>query len=334
MTSDAGINTDASVNGHNGRKSDAELQPNVSVNSRNGHTSDLTIETDTSANGHNAQNGHRRNKLNDLEAREWVAETKSVWFQKGLGANHPEAAIERQHPAPFSYQDVIRLIRFFTKGGQKVLDPFLGVGSTLKACDLSGRAGVGIEIEKRWVDLATQRLAEEVDPSALERQQVILGDAREVMTGFADRSFNLVVTSPPYWGILSKPPDHKTRNGRVHNGLALDYGANGKDLAKIEQYPAFLSALSDVFAECLRVLDGGGHLCVIVSDFRHGRRLVPYHSDLNTEIDRLRWRGSIFELQGITILAQNQKRLFPYGYPTTYVPNIHHQYILVYRKYQ
>src|SRR5438477_411012 len=59
-----------------------------------------------------------RNKLNDLEAREWVAETKSLWFQKGLGATHPDAAIERQHPAPFSYQDVTRLIRFFTKKGQ------------------------------------------------------------------------------------------------------------------------------------------------------------------------------------------------------------------------
>jgi DNA modification methylase len=310
-----------------------EAQREVPLNGRSDHIAEAPGQYDPTSNRHSASNGVRLNKLNDLEAREWIAETKSIWFQKGLGASHPEAAIERQHPAPFSYQDVMRLIRFFTKRDQKVLDPFLGVGSTLKACDLSGRAGVGIETEKLWVELARQRLREEVDPGALERQEIIHGDAREVMTGLADRSFNLVVTSPPYWGILSKPPDHKAKNGRVQHGLAVDYGGSSSDLAKIESYPAFLSALSDVFAECLRVLEVGGHLCVIVSDFRHGRRLIPYHADVNAEIGRLRWRGSVFELQGITILAQNQKRLFPYGYPSTYVPNIHHQNILTYRKY-
>lgn len=280
-----------------------------------------------------SKNGRVKNTLNELAASEWVAETKSVWFQKGLGADHPEARIERLHPAPFSYQDVARLILFFTKQGQRVLDPFLGVGSTLKACDLTGRVGTGIEVEQYWADLAARRLTEEVEPKAAERQKIICGDAREVLPTFSDETFRLAVTSPPYWGILSKPPDHKTRGARTNNGLAQHYGDNKADLAKIAEYKDFLSALADVFLECLRVLERGGHLCVIVSDFRHGRRLVPYHADLNTEIDRLRWRGSIFELQGVSILAQNHKKLYPYGYPTTYVPNIHHQYVLIYRKF-
>jgi hypothetical protein len=73
-----------------------------------------------------------RNHLNELTAREWIPETVSVWRQRGLGANHPDAQIERQHPAPFSFTDVGRLIRFFTKKGDTVLDPFVGVGSTLR----------------------------------------------------------------------------------------------------------------------------------------------------------------------------------------------------------
>ena len=32
-----------------------------------------------------------------------------------------------------------------------------------------------------------------------------------------------------------------------------------------------------------------------------------------------------------TILHQDQKGVFPYGYPAAYVPNIHHQYILILR---
>ena len=104
-----------------------------------------------------------RNKLNDLSSREWIATTKSFSYQKGLGAAHPHAQIERLHPAPFSYQDVGRLIRFFTKPGEAVLDPFLGVGSTLKACALLDRAGTGVELMPTWADLADLRLDREVE---------------------------------------------------------------------------------------------------------------------------------------------------------------------------
>ena len=94
-------------------------------------------------NGKGTTNGiDPRNKLNDLSSKEWIAETVSVWIQKGLGANHEDAKIERQHQATFSFTDISRLIRFFTKSGQTVLDPFVGVGSTLKACSLEDRQGI------------------------------------------------------------------------------------------------------------------------------------------------------------------------------------------------
>src|SRR5687767_6137858 len=124
-----------------------------------------------------------RNKLNDLTAKEWIQETVSVWRQKGLGAGHPDAQIERLHPAPFSFTDVSRLIRFFTKSGQTVLDPFVGIGSTLKAACLEGRHGIGIELSEEFGDLARERLDREITESLLERpEQVVLeGDARELL---------------------------------------------------------------------------------------------------------------------------------------------------------
>ena len=60
-----------------------------------------------------------RNKLNDLTGKDWLPETKSFFYQKGLGANHPEAQIEKLHPAPYSFQDISHLINFFTKKGLK-----------------------------------------------------------------------------------------------------------------------------------------------------------------------------------------------------------------------
>ena len=39
-----------------------------------------------------------RNPLNDLTSTEWLPETISVWTQRGIGAGHADAQIERQHP--------------------------------------------------------------------------------------------------------------------------------------------------------------------------------------------------------------------------------------------
>ena len=47
-----------------------------------------------------------RNTLNDLTGKDWLPETKSFFYQKGLGANSSEAQIEKLHPAPYSFQDI------------------------------------------------------------------------------------------------------------------------------------------------------------------------------------------------------------------------------------
>jgi DNA modification methylase len=271
---------------------------------------------------------HSKNKLNDLTGKEWIQETCSVWFQKGLGKNHPHAKIEHLHPAPFSFQDVARLIRFFTKAGSRVLDPFCGVASTLKASALTGREGVGIELISMWAELGEKRLREEL-PTSLStlKQQIIVGDARTELTKLLSESFDYVVTSPPYWRILGKKPDHKMKRERISNGYVTKYSDNKLDLGNIADYQTFLNELSVCFRECYRVLRRGKYASIIVSDFRHNSTYQAYHVDIINIMER---HG--FKLSGIIILVQNSKSLYPYGYPYAYVPNIHHQYILNFQK--
>ncbi len=273
-----------------------------------------------------------RNKLNDLIGKEWLPETKSFAYQKGLGAKHPHAQIEKQHPAPFSYQDIEKLIKFFTKQGQIVLDPFSGVGSTIKACALNKRKGIGIELSEHWNELAKERINTEVEEGEANKHIFINEDCRIALKTMETNSIDFVVTSPPYWSILNKKADHKTKN-RVEDNLKTNYSEDPRDLGNIDSYEEFLSILvDDVIAELGRVLREKKYLCLIVSDFRHKSEYVSFHSDLIQRIKKLECNDYKLSLQGVKVLLQNHKSLLPYGYPFAYVENIHHQYILIFRK--
>jgi DNA modification methylase len=269
-----------------------------------------------------------KNTLNGLTSREWLSESVSVWAQKGLGAGHAEAAIERQHPAPFSYQDVMRLIRMFTKPGQKVLDPFSGVGSTLKACALDGREGIGFELYSRFADLTRLRLETEL-PEGQEYlpQTIYEGDARILASKLEEGSVDFIVTSPPYWGILNKKADHKVKSERIDQGLATNYGDDTRDLGNVESYEAFIEELAATLGGCGKALKHKGYLALIVGDFRHKSRYYMFHADI---AGALADHG--FTLQAMNVLWQRHKRVFPYGYPYAYVPNVHHQNIVIMRK--
>jgi DNA modification methylase len=286
------------------------------------NSADLPKEASTHSDAEMPGKVDPRNKLNFLTAREWIPETVTVWTQRGLGAGHPDAQIERQHPAPFSFTDVSRLIKLFSKPGDVILDPFNGIGSTLKACAIEGRSGVGIELNPKYVKLTKERLKKEVESSTCE-QRVIQGDSRIVLDSLEQGSIDFVVTSPPYWNILHKV-DHKAKQERQSHDLDTKYSDNKKDLGNIDDYADFLQQLGIILGKCGRALKPRKYMAVIVSDFRDKSKFIMFHSDLVAELAKYN-----LELRGLKVLYQRHKKIFPYGYPYAYVPNIHHQYILI-----
>ena len=275
----------------------------------------------------------KRNTLNDLTGKDWLPETKSFFFQKGLGADSPEAQIEKLHPAPYSFQDIARLIRFFTKKGMTVLDPFGGVGSTAKACEIEGRYCTSIELSPKWHSLSLERLEREIGKGTSKKHIFINGDSCEELLKLKNESIDFVVTSPPYWGILNKL-DQKTIKNRVNKKLETKYSENKKDLGNVSDYNEFLDLLiNKVFLECARILKSGKYMALVVSDFRDKSNFISFHSDLISRLNMKEIKGGgLLKLQGIKILIQNHKSLLPYGYPFSYVENIHHQYILIFKK--
>lgn len=273
------------------------------------------------------------NTLNDLTGKEWLPETKSYFFQKGLGASHPDAQIEKLHPAPFSFQDIEKLILFFTKKGMTVLEPFGGVGSTAKACELTNRKCISIELSEKYHNLSIERLEKEVGKGASSHHELINGDSCSILPTFETNSVDFVITSPPYWGILNKL-DRKVIENRVANNLDTKYSDSELDLGNVAEYKEFLSILKEkIFMQCARILKPNRYMGIVVSDFRDKGEYISFHSDLiyclnHAKIDG----GGELVLQGTKILIQNHKSLLPYGYPCSYVENIHHQYVLIFRK--
>jgi site-specific DNA-methyltransferase (adenine-specific) len=61
------------------------------------------------------------------------------------------------HPAPFPVKLPAMILE--TTNAQTVCDPFMGSGTTGVACLEAGRKFIGIEIERRWFDLACERVS-------------------------------------------------------------------------------------------------------------------------------------------------------------------------------
>jgi len=88
----------------------------------------------------------------DITRDEFIQWTNGVWNFSG------ESKTKIGHPAPFPIELPKRCIKLFSFQGETVLDPFLGSGTTLIACDQTSRIGIGVEINEDYCRLAADRL--------------------------------------------------------------------------------------------------------------------------------------------------------------------------------
>ncbi len=69
----------------------------------------------------------------------------------------PRPRASREHPTAKPPELVERCLRNSTRRGELVLDPFAGSGSTLVACESSGRAARLVELDPRYCDVVVGR---------------------------------------------------------------------------------------------------------------------------------------------------------------------------------
>ncbi len=292
---------------------------------------------------------HPANVLNEMTGEEWLYFTKSLWttaYPSELGHH-----LRRAHGANKPPRLMARLIEFFTRGGQLVLDPFAGVGGTLLGAAIcrTPRRAIGFEIDPRWPAVYEAVVADAIrerdgagplladlgpndpgghrsfDPSGC---RLVACDARQGLVGLAAGSVDMVATDPPYnpqlkLTMAGGPAAATWSNRRTDYAMVSD---DPGDLANSSSYPEYLERMTEVLAECRRVLRSGGYAAIIVRDAYQDGRYRFTGSDLATRAESVG-----FVTKGDLIWYQAGTRLRPYGYPRSFVPNIVHQHILVLR---
>lgn len=98
-----------------------------------------------------ATNGERK-IWNGGEAKSNILRVQKVIPQNG------------EHPTPKPVGLMRELIECNSDPGDIILDPFMGAGSTLVAAKESGRKGIGIELQEKYIEIAVKRLRQEVLP--------------------------------------------------------------------------------------------------------------------------------------------------------------------------
>jgi len=266
---------------------------------------------------------HPKNTLNELTGDKWMWFTKSIVttnypmefahkLRKTHGANKPPRLMQEQ-------------IEFFTKGDGLVLDPFAGVGGTLIGASVAEppRRCIGIEINQEWVDIYHQVCEQE----GIEKQEMIVGDCMREMASMEDESFDLIATDPPY----NIHVDKTMCDGKYGwSNRETDYNMRSEDeadFANLESYDDYLAAMEAAFAESYRLLKPGAHLTIILRNAYQGGRYYLTNALLAERAER-----SGLVLKGEKIWYQGGTPLRPYGYPYGFVPNIVHQFILIFQR--
>jgi hypothetical protein len=267
-----------------------------------------------------------RNSLNNLSSKEWTffLNTLETTNYPTLGNQSYGHSLRRLCPSPKPPQLMEKIVRFFTKEGGWVLDPFMGVGGILLGASMCKRNAVGIDISQEYIE----RYYKVSKTLGLKKQIAEVCDARNILEFCEDTGefFDLILTDPPYCNIQArkKTGELARRRGEEPTPFTKD----PRDIGNLD-YEPFIEELTTIVEKTLACLKPGKYLVMFTKDIqpteKHHNML---HADIVSamlRIDRLRFRG-------YKIWFDKAQNLYPYGYPFQYVGNQFHQFIMIFSK--
>ena len=233
-----------------------------------------------------------------LQPENFELETNTVWSfpLRGKWATHD--AKYRGNWSPYIPRNII--LRYSSEG-DIVLDQFVGGGTTMVEAKLTGRNGIGIDINPQAVALSQDKCSFDFEADS----QILIkkGDAR--FLELENDSVDLICTHPPYANIIKYSED-----------------ING-DLSHLK-IKDFLTEMDKVAQECYRVLKPNKFCAILMGDTRKNGMVQP----LAFETMR------IFELAGFKtkeIIIKQQHNCQATGFWKT--NSIKHNFLLLAHEY-
>jgi len=184
------------------------------------------------------------------------------------------------HPAVYPIALPAHFIRTLTHNGELVLDPFVGIGSTLVAAQDLGRNAVGFDLKKEYVEISAKRLAQRKLVDDKTKQVAVLDDAHNIPQYLEEDTVSLCITSPPYANMLAHRRLNKSIRGDLrknsHYLKVQQYSDEPCDLGTMshEQYG---TALEEIYSGILPLMRPKAHCIVNVNDVWENNKRIPTH---------------------------------------------------------
>ena len=279
--------------------------------------------------------GQKEKSFNSLSAKEWTALSKNVWND----LSSPRNKYQLEHGAVFPVKLAERLIEIYSSPGDSIFDPFLGIGSTLVACQNLSRNCIGTELNSKFAKIADDWKNENLglfNSQTNLNYSIINDDCRNLENYIQKNKIQLTVTSPPYADFIQKSVEDRAKTHKKsiikleNNSTVKQYSKSNKDFGNLP-YDEFLSEIKDILKSNYNITKKGGYSAWVVKDYRDTKNKIPYipfHSDLAKVGQEVGWN-----YHDLIIWNQGeQRRLILLGYPSVFYTNQNCSFIVIFRK--
>lgn len=271
------------------------------------------------------------NPLNNLSGGDWLNFTTSVFstFYTTNGKDSYAHDIRKIHPSPKPPQLMKEIIEFFTKENELVFDYFMGVGGSLLGAGLCNRKAIGIDLNEKYIETyknAAKEIGVDIFSTKCGDCLEILNNEKKMESLLSDEKISLVLIDPPYANMMSK---EKTGGDiAVYGNKATPFTNDERDFGNLNQ-TVFFDSLKQSVKLVFPYIKKHGYIVIFIKDLQPNKKeLNLLHADIIKKINEI----PNLNYKGLRIWADRSAKLFPYGYPFSFVANQIHQYILVFRK--